>query len=125
MQGLALAQRLNDVQAIQWACVGVLSQAWSNDQRALAERAYRIGRATYEQLLAAGRKAEADAFDAAVRQAQQRDLKVVVTWTGNADIDLTIEEPAGTLVSQRRPRSVSGGVHLGDVSSADGSGVSI
>src|SRR5262249_13674262 len=27
LQGLALAQRLNDVPAIQWACVGILSQA--------------------------------------------------------------------------------------------------
>src|SRR5262245_18446882 len=120
LQGLALAQKLNDVQAIQWSCVGVLSQAWSNDQRELAERAFRIGRATYNQLIADGRKPEAESFDAAVRQAQQRDCVVMVTWTGDADIDLVVEEPAGTLVSQRQPASVSGGVHLGDVSSADG-----
>ena len=48
------------------------------------------------------------------------DCVIVVTWTGDADIDLTIEEPTGTVVSQRRPRSVSGGVHLGDATSADG-----
>src|SRR5439155_11214795 len=65
-------------------------------------------------------KPEAEAFDTAVRQAQQRDCVVMVTWTGDADIDLVVEEPAGTLVSQRQPRSISGGVHLGDVSSADG-----
>jgi hypothetical protein len=117
---LALAQRLNDVQAIQWACVGVLSQAWSSDQRELGERAFRIGKATYNQLLAEGRKPEAEAFDAAVRRAQERDCVVMVTWTGDADIDLAVEEPAGTVVSQRQPRSTSGGVHLGDVSAADG-----
>src|SRR5207244_376425 len=78
LQGLVLAQRLNDVQAIQWACAGVLSQAWSNDQRELAERAFRIGRATYNQLVADGRKTEAQAFDAAVRKAQQRDCVVMV-----------------------------------------------
>src|SRR5262245_12424000 len=71
-------------------------------------------------LVTAGRKPDAESFDAAVRQAQQRDCVVMVTWTGDADIDLVVEEPAGTLVSQRQPRSVSGGVHLGDVSSADG-----
>lgn len=120
LQGLALAQRLNDVQAIQWACVGILSQAWSGEQSELAERAFRIGKATYEQLLAEGRKSEADAFNTAVAQAQQRDCVVTVTWTGEADIDLTVEEPTGTVVSQRQPRSTSGGVHLGDVSSADG-----
>ena len=120
MQGLALAQRLNDAQAIQWACVGILSQAWSGEQNELAERAFRIGKATFEQLLAEGRKSDADAFNAAVMQAQQRDCVVMVTWTGEADIDLTVEEPTGTVVSHRQPRSTSGGVHLGDVSSADG-----
>jgi hypothetical protein len=120
LQGLALAQRLNDVQAIEWACVGILSQAWSGEHRELAERAFRIGKATYGQLLEEGRKEEAEAFDMAVRKAQERDCVVVVNWTGDADIDVTVEEPAGTIVSQRQPRSTSGGVHLGDVSSADG-----
>ncbi len=120
LQGLALAQKLNDVQAIQWGCVGVLSQAWSNDQRQIAERAFRIGRATYDQLMEEGRKPEAEAFNAAVKQAQERDCIVMITWTGDADLDLIVEEPAGSLVSQRQPRSIGGGVHLGDVSSADG-----
>jgi hypothetical protein len=115
-----LAQRLNDVPAIEWACVGILSQAWSSEQRELADRAFRIGKATYAQLLADGKKAEADAFDAAVSKAQERDCVILVTWTGDADVDLTVEEPSGTLVSQRQPRSASGGVHLGDVTSADG-----
>jgi hypothetical protein len=71
-------------------------------------------------LLAENKKAEAESFDAAVRKAQERDCVVVVTWTGDADIDLTVEEPSGTVVSQRQSRSTSGGVHLGDVTSADG-----
>src|SRR5205807_3539325 len=66
------------------------------------------------------RKEEAAAFEDAARRAQVRDCVVVVSWTGDADIDLSIEEPAGTVVSQRQPRSTSGGCHLGDVSAADG-----
>jgi hypothetical protein len=120
LQGLALAQRLNDVQAIQWACVGIMSQAWEGEHLDLAKRAYRIGEATYQQLLAEGHKSEAQSFDAAVRKARERDVVVVVTWTGDADIDVAVEEPAGTVVSHRQPRSIAGGVHLGDVSSADG-----
>jgi hypothetical protein len=107
------------VQAIEWACVGILSQAWSSEQRELADRAFRIGKATYAQLLAEGKKSEAEAFDTAVRKAQERDCVVVVNWTGDADVDLSVEEPSGTVVSQRAPRSTSGGVHLGDVTSAD------
>jgi hypothetical protein len=120
LQGLALAERLNDVQAKEWACVGILSQAWSADQQELPQKAYRIYQATYEKLLADGKKEEAASFDAAIRRAQECDCVVAVTWTGNADIDLTVEEPAGTVVSQRQPRSISGGAHLGDVSAADG-----
>ena len=124
IQGLAIAQRLNDVEALQWACVGVLRHAWTGEHKAIGENAYRVGLATYEKLLADGRKEEALAFDAAVRKARQRDCVVVVTWTGDADIDLAVEEPAGSVVSQRQPRSTSGGVHLGDVSASDrGSGV--
>jgi tetratricopeptide (TPR) repeat protein len=103
LQGLALAQRLNDVPAIEWACVGILSQAWSGEQRELAERAFRIARATYDQLLADGRKSEAEAFDVAVRRAQERDCVVKITWTGDADIDLVVEEPAGTVLGYDDP----------------------
>jgi len=120
VQGLALAQKLNDTAAIQWACVGVLSHAWTGEHRHIGETAYRVGKATYEKLLAAGKKSQAEAFDKAVRAAQQRDCLVLVTWTGDADIDVSVEEPSGTVVSQRQPRSIAGGVHLGDVSAAGG-----
>jgi hypothetical protein len=119
IQGLAIAQRLDDIDAIQWACVGILRHAWTGEHKSIGENAYRVGKATHERLLADGRKSEADAFDAAVRQARQRDCVVIVTWTGDADIDLAVEEPGGSVVSQREPRSTSGGVHFGDVSASD------
>jgi hypothetical protein len=37
-----------------------------------------------------------------------------VTWTGDADVDLMIKEPAGTVCSLQNPRTTSGGVMLGD-----------
>ena len=117
LQGLALAQQLNDVEAIQWGCLGILAQAWPADQQQIPERAFRIARATYEQLRSEGRIQEAQVLDAAVRRAQARDCVVVVTWTGEADVDLLVEEPAGTVVSQWQPRSIGGGVYLGDVTS--------
>src|SRR5262249_6563725 len=39
---------------------------------------------------------------------------VVVSWTGEADVDLLVEEPGGTVCSLRNPRTTSGGVLLGD-----------
>src|SRR5207244_1584222 len=56
LQGLAIAQRLDDMSAIQWACAGILSHEWSGEQRALGEKAYRVAEATYRRLIEEGRK---------------------------------------------------------------------
>lgn len=119
LQGLQLAQRLNDTKGIEWACVGILSQSWPREQSQLAANAFRLAKATYDQLLADKKTAEAKQLDEAVRKAAIRDVLVMVSWTGDADIDIAVEEPAGTQCSFRQPRSTSGGVLLGDVSSAD------
>jgi hypothetical protein len=111
---------LGDVDAIQWASTGILSQAWTSDEMKVPERAYRVAKATHERLLAEGKKQEAEALEAAVSKARRRDCLVVASWTGDADIDLSVEEPAGTVCSTRQPRTTSGGVHLGDVASNTG-----
>ncbi len=119
LQGLQLAQRLNDTKGIEWACVGILSQSWPREQMHLAANAFRLAKATHDQLLAEKKTEAAKALDAAVRKAAVRDLVIMVKWTGDADIDISVDEPAGTNCSFRQPRSTSGGVLLGDVSSAD------
>jgi hypothetical protein len=43
-----------------------------------------------------------------------RDCIVEVRWTGDADVDISIEEPAGTICSVHNPQSAGGGVLLGD-----------
>ncbi|MEX2175356.1 MAG: hypothetical protein WD872_13420, partial [Pirellulaceae bacterium] len=122
VQGLALAKRLGDIEGIQWSTAGILRQSWSDEDRSLAGQAYRIAKTTYEQLLAEDKTAEAQAFDKAIRAAQERDLVVVVSWTGDADVDISMEEPAGTICSERQPRSTAGGVHMGDLALGAGAG---
>jgi hypothetical protein len=43
-----------------------------------------------------------------------RDVVIRVQWTGNADVDLLVEEPSGSVCSARNPRSTGGGILLGD-----------
>jgi hypothetical protein len=43
-----------------------------------------------------------------------RDCVITVTWTGDADIDLVVQEPGGTVCSFRNPRSPAGGVLVED-----------
>jgi hypothetical protein len=46
------------------------------------------------------------------------DCVVQVSWTGNADVDISVEEPAGTICSLTEPRSAGGGVCIGDAYAA-------
>ena len=50
----------------------------------------------------------------ALDQAVARDCVAVVTWTGEGDIDVMVEEPSGTVCSLRNPRTTAGGLMLGD-----------
>jgi hypothetical protein len=120
MFGLQIAQRLNDAEGIEWASLGILNQAWPRDKRELEQTAYRAVLALVEQLKSESKTKEASQLRAKVEQALVRDCKVQVTWTGDADVDVFVEEPAGTICSFRNPRTTSGGVMLGDVSSPEG-----
>jgi hypothetical protein len=115
--GLQLASRVNDLDAQKWASLGVLKQAWPNDKRELEQQANRVARSVIEQLKAEKRTNEATEFEAALAQALIRDVRVKVSWTGDADVDVLVEEPSGTVSSFRNPRTTAGGVMLGDTAS--------
>ncbi|MCL6502434.1 MAG: hypothetical protein K6T86_07085 [Pirellulales bacterium] len=114
VQGLRIAQRLDDLAGIRWATIGVLGQAWPKEHVSLWQQAYDVAAATLERLRSDGRKQEADDYERALDEALVRDCVVVVSWTGDADIDLEVEEPSGTVCSYRNPRTAGGGVMLGD-----------
>ncbi len=113
-RGLEIARRLDDVDGLEWACTGILKQAWSQDEKAIPAQALRTAQAALLRLNQEGRVTEAKRFEAALNQALVRDCVVKVIWTGDADIDLMVEEPAGSVCSFRSPRSTSGGVLIGE-----------
>jgi hypothetical protein len=112
--GLRAAERAEDLAGVRWATVGILSQAWPNDLAEVELTAARVARATLERLASEGRSAERDAYLKALQEAVVRDCVVQVSWTGNADIDVTVEEPSGSVCSVAEPRTSGGGVRLGD-----------
>jgi len=119
--GLASAKRLDDVDGIRWATLGILSQAWPKENSGIEDRARRLAKATIARLRGTDRAEEAAAYEEAMQEAQQRDITASVSWTGEADIDVAVEEPAGTVCSLQNRRTAAGGVILGDAYSA-GSG---
>ena len=91
--GLRIAKKLDSIPDLTWACQGVLSQAWPDNFKKIADEARLTARATHARLLEEGRREDAAAFNAALQKAAAHDVVVRVSWTGNADIDLAIEEP--------------------------------
>lgn len=118
--GLKLANRIESTSDIQWACLGILSQAWPKKERQVEETAHRTALALLKQLEEQGKTEEAAQFRGELDSAMARDCKVVVSWAGDADVDVFIEEPSGTICSYRNPRTTSGGVMLEDNMSRGG-----
>lgn len=113
--GLRAAQRADDTAGVRWATVGILEQAWPADQEVVKETAWRVAKATIADLVKAGQKDEAKAFKQEIARAIQRDCVVRVSWTGDADVDVSVQEPGGSVCSAADPRAAGGGVNLGDV----------
>ena len=111
---MTLAARADDQATLRWACPGVLAHEWPADQREIFTRAARLAKTGIDALEQAGRKEEAADFRAAVDRALVRDIELELTWNGDADIDLIVEEPPGTVCSLAAPRSSSGGTLLAD-----------
>ncbi|MFO0953688.1 MAG: hypothetical protein U0835_21545 [Isosphaeraceae bacterium] len=57
----------------------------------------------------AGKGDEADALLARLPGAEARDVFVRLTWVGDADLDLLVDEPLGATASIAAPRTVFGG----------------
>jgi hypothetical protein len=119
MHGLEVAIRLGDVGGIQWACVGVLGQAWPADKADVVNLARRTAIVTLKELRNQKRTEQATRFAAALNEAIIRDCLVRVTWNGDAEVDLAVEEPAGTVCSLRNPHTSSGGILLTSSSHRD------
>ncbi|MFZ5833525.1 MAG: hypothetical protein ACOY3P_25850, partial [Planctomycetota bacterium] len=114
--GLQSAQRVRDLDGIRWASLGILSRAWRTNETDVAKSAYYAAKATLEQLRTDKRTAEAESFQSDLEKAMQRDVVAVVSFTGEADVDIMVEEPSGSVCSLRNPRSSGGGVLLSDAS---------
>jgi len=119
LYGLRLAQSTGDLDGIRWSSLGILKQAWPKDKAEVLQIASRAAASVVAQLKTEKRSQEATEFQAEIDNAKVRDCLVKVTWTGDADIDITAEDPSGAVCSFRNPRTSGGGVLLGDAAASD------
>ena len=112
--GLSIAERNNHIAGMHWASIGVLSHEWP-DKPELMKRARYAAAAVKSTFVKGNKTEELAAFEAEIDKAKHRDSFIEVTWSGDADVDIKVEEPGGTICSRLNPRTTAGGVHYGDV----------
>lgn len=112
--GLRAAQRANDLAGVRWATVGILSNDLPKHQQAITATARQVAKSVLDELKAKGETASHDQYYQELEQALARDVIIRATWSGDADVDLIVEEPGGTVCSLHEPRTTGGGVSLGD-----------
>lgn len=109
--GLKLARETKDWESVEWAAAGIMKTAWVQPNfNELMKQAEDVAAVAVRELKKAGRVEDADSLQAAMREAKQRDLVVNLTWNGNGDIDLLVEEPKGTICSFDNSPTSGGGV---------------
>jgi hypothetical protein len=64
--------------------------------------------------LAGGNKDAAERLKAALGKATERDLVLRLVWQGQADLDLKVQEPNGSVCSWLNRQTVGGGTLIGD-----------
>jgi len=117
--GLEISLEIQDQDGIRWSSTGILSQAWTDDHVPMIQKALFAAEAAYIRLQKAKETTKALAFVQEVKQARLRDVMVRVVWTGDADVDVSVEEPTGSICDNSNPRTLGGGLHLMDGSSLD------
>jgi hypothetical protein len=106
---ILLAQKTKDPKRMSEAIDRLLSLGWpGNDDYVRLD-----ARKQAEQLAATLREeqrgGEADALLASLPAAEARDVFIRLTWDGDADYDLIVEEPLGAQAQFSMPRTVFGG----------------
>ena len=113
-ESLDLAADIGDVATVTWAATTILSQAWVGVHDELHKKARSRTAELEQRLRKEHRTKEADALVEQVRLADTRDLVVRITWQGDADIDLKVLEPLGTVCSVQNRLTPAGGVLVQD-----------
>ncbi len=114
VKALALAVYLQDDDAIKWTSLGILGQEWPKEESDITAKARRNAEALLARLREEDKNEEADQFAKQLGEVLQRDVVVKVSWSGEADVDLMVEDPTGSICSYHQPRTAGGGVLMGN-----------
>ncbi|HMC88790.1 MAG TPA: hypothetical protein VKI17_04545, partial [Gemmataceae bacterium] len=113
-EALVVAELSKDSTAMEWAAGGLLRRDWPVDNDELHQKAASKLQNLARTLAAGQRQGEAQRMLASAQSLHERDLVVVLSWQGEADLDLEVREPIGTTCSFMQRQTPGGGTLLGD-----------
>lgn len=104
-----LAQTTKDPRRMGDSIDRLLSLGWPGNDDYFRIEARKQAEQLAAKLTEAGQKSEADQLTARLPEALARDVFVRLSWDGDADFDLAVEEPLGATAQFGTPRTVFGG----------------
>jgi tetratricopeptide (TPR) repeat protein len=99
------AEMAGDAKSLQWSAGKLLSQEWPSRNAELQQTALQ----KVESLSRRLDKSEADKLKKAIEASKRRDLVVKLVWQGEADLDLKVQEPTGSVASPLARQTINGG----------------
>jgi hypothetical protein len=109
VMSINLAQKTKDPNRMSAAAERLLSLGWPGRDEYFRIEASNQVDILDKSLREDKRTAEADALRAKLAASEARDVFVRLTWDGDADFDLVVDEPLGATASYQTPRTVFGG----------------
>jgi hypothetical protein len=114
-EALHFAELAEDASGMQWAAGTLLKQDWPTNSRELQARALQKADALVKKLEAKPeRQDDARRLAEAVSAQRRRDLVIKLRYEGQADLDLKVTEPTGTVCWSLNRQSIGGGTLIGD-----------
>ncbi len=112
MMSINLARHTKDPARMAAAADRLLSSGWAGiDEKMRKDVSQQVE--DLEKVLRDDNKpADAELLAKSVAQSEIRDVYVSLKWTGEADLDLSVEEPLGATCRFQTPRTVFGGAML-------------
>ena len=109
IMSINLARVTKDPKRMGDTVVKLLELGWPGDDDRIRLEARQQAESLARTLHEEGRDDEAEALLARLPEAEARDLFVRLSWVGDADLDLVVEEPLGATARYQTPRTVFGG----------------
>lgn len=114
LMSLALAGRAKDPKRMATALEQLLSLGWPGTDEVWRLEARKRAESLAKTLKEDGREADAQTLLDHLKEAETRDLVLILNWKGDAGLDLAVEEPLGATAKPLTPRTVFGGAIIKD-----------